>query len=1456
MAGASSLVIVLALDGMRHGAVAQEFMSGTASISNQTISSSQTTGGAGSGGGAGLGGAMFVGDGATVNLDNVDFLGNTAMGGQGGAGKTGGAMNSRSGGTPPAASNDGQDGSSGGAFVNSGDGVGGSGGEAGQDGTNSAGGAGGDGGSGSNGSLSTADLVKAIADQVTAAYEAVSEPTVAGLYTALATAFTTASGAAAVGGVNVGGPAPNPALATALATVAGTMTTKAGEAGTSSGVAAVQLAAEAAYITALQVTTYATGASGLGGDAGDGGAGGAGAFGFGGGAGGAGGNGGAAVGASAALGGDGGNGGDGGRGGFGGGGGMGGNRGLDGDSGRDVPPSDIGSFWGAGGAAGFGGGVGSTADGSANGTGGGGGSGFGGAVFVADGGTLNITGNATFAGNSVFGGSSANGGEAGQAAGSDLFMMTGSTVNLDPGEGNTITFNGSIADDSRASIAGTGIASGSGAGITVKSGRVIFNGTNTYTGGTTIAGGVLQADDGTGIHNGSNINFAGGVLQTSGTFDRFLGTAPDRVQWTGSGGFAAIGGDLTVRLNSGAGLTWGQGSFVTDGASLLFGSDSADSDVTFVNGIDLAGGTRTIVNNGGADGGNRAILAGVLSNGGLVLGDGTTEGTIVLTGRNTHQGSTTVNSGTNLVLSGGGSIGSSSEVAVDGSLDISETDDGASLVSLSGDGSVELGIKDLTISNGSTGFSGIVSGTGGLSVNGGTQTLSGVNTFSGATAIAGGAELALKGNGEISASAGVMADGLFNIARIGQDAQISAFAGSGTLRLGNRRLTVTNASTTFSGTIEGSGGFAVSGGRQTLENVQSSSRLIAVDGGRIAVNGGSVTAGAGDAALSVENGGTIETIGTRLQSDTAMVSASFNKGGRVANVTLGNGTVLDQGDATLLQVARTGEGSDAIVNLRIDNGAEVSGDVIDRDAKTGNGATTVTIADGASWSGLADAAGFTIEAGASAVFEDGSRIDGGLTVEAGGSADGQNLAVTGDAVIDDSALTGNVFIVGDLDLNGLLSPGQSPGRIAIGGNLTSSTASSSKFEVTFGLTDPQAGVDYDQLSVGGDANEQLVIDLQRLNPNRGTELGNIGAMELIRIGGNNATAFRLADRFTQNGHEVMLEKRMRGADSAAMVLPIPPGGGPQDETTFFGPGDLTVYGLTAFVQDETFGLTALAGTAGYSVRSTLGTAIERRGALDPADRRTSWLRAGATASDIDDHVDQTQTLVFTEVGTDLFEIGGLRLGLIGSHASSNGEVTTNTGLNDLSGTLYSAGLQANWSDLNGNYVDAVGLYSFSDWTFTPTRGGALTADAETFTAVLEAGRQFGSDAASITPWVQFTYQTTSITNVKSEWLDAFQLIDAESSVLRAGLRAEGRVNGIAPYADVALSHDLGGENVIMVDGFEFASGMGGTRAELGLGVAVNINDSINFSSAYRSAFAIESGSSSAHQGQVRLQVTW
>ena len=111
---------------------------------------------------------------------------------------------------------------------------------------------------------------------------------------------------------------------------------------------------------------------------------------------------------------------------------------------------------GAGGSAGFAAGEGSDGWNRF----GGGGSGYGGAVFVrgsvdgTTGGNLKIEGNALFRNNYVLGGSSTNGGEAGQAAGGDLFIMKGARVDLMPGAGKTIRFEGAIADNSIASIEG------------------------------------------------------------------------------------------------------------------------------------------------------------------------------------------------------------------------------------------------------------------------------------------------------------------------------------------------------------------------------------------------------------------------------------------------------------------------------------------------------------------------------------------------------------------------------------------------------------------------------------------------------------------------------------------------------------------------------------------------------------------------------------------------------------------------------------------------------------------------------------------------------------------------------------------------------------------------------------------------------------------------------------------
>lgn len=141
-----------------------------------------------------------------------------------------------------------------------------------------------------------------------------------------------------------------------------------------------------------------------------------------------------------------------------------------------------GSGWqGTGGNGGFGGGAGGTnnliagqagfggGDGGAGLEAGSGGSGFGGAVFVRQGGTLTIL-NSTTSGNGVTGGT---GNSAGQAAGQDLYLMSG--VNASFG-GTTNSYSGSIAGDGA---------------LSQSAGTTTLTGTNSYSGGTTVSGGTL-----------------------------------------------------------------------------------------------------------------------------------------------------------------------------------------------------------------------------------------------------------------------------------------------------------------------------------------------------------------------------------------------------------------------------------------------------------------------------------------------------------------------------------------------------------------------------------------------------------------------------------------------------------------------------------------------------------------------------------------------------------------------------------------------------------------------------------------------------------------------------------------------------------------------------------------------------------------------------------------------------
>lgn len=409
---------------------------------------------------------------------------------------------------------------------------------------------------------------------------------------------------------------------------------------------------------------------GKGGDGSSGGSGGNGGEFLGGGEGGAGGNGGDSA-TSRADGGAGGDAGSGGNGGFGAGGGSGGKGGSAGWGGTQSAGGD-----GDGGSGGFGAGAGASA-----GSGGDGGSGFGGAIFVREGGSLTIKGDALFRDNKVLAGSGGKGGAAGEAAGTDLFMMKGSNVTLMPGAGNVIRFEGSISDDSAASIGAAYWASGEGADITIIGGGLVqFAGENTYSGNTIIAGATLEAEDGVGIHVDSNIQFdgrgsigqgsnfsdanAGVWLTTAAELDqdaiphtlaqgeivRRVGNAPGEISWVGSGGFAANSNNLLLNFGAidgvqGQLLTWNSGGFVPTGSTLVFGSEFGTGTVTLANSVDLNGlnGEIAVYRNASAPNAY-AVLAGDFTNGTLTVNDTNFAGKAVFTGQNSLTG-LTVNTG-------------------------------------------------------------------------------------------------------------------------------------------------------------------------------------------------------------------------------------------------------------------------------------------------------------------------------------------------------------------------------------------------------------------------------------------------------------------------------------------------------------------------------------------------------------------------------------------------------------------------------------------------------------------------------------------------------------------------------------------------------------------------------------------------------------------------------------------
>ena len=265
---------------------------------------------------------------------------------------------------------------------------------------------------------------------------------------------------------------------------------------------------------------------------------------------------------------------------------------------------------------------------------------------------------------------------------SGTLTPSGTTYNLGGG-GGTLTFTRAMTGARSLDVSGPGF--------------VVLTGSNSYTGGTTVASGILQFNGNATVPSGSgNVAIQSGAavaLAQTGTYSTVTG-------WLNSGKIASAStGTLAIIANDTE--TISMGSYANLSLGTIY-------NVTY-SGIFTPSGTTCNLGGGGGTLTFTPAMTGATSLN--VSGPGA----VVLTGSNIYTGPTMISAGTLQLGNGGtvGSIGSTSGVTDNGVLIFNRSD--------------------------SVTFAPAISGSGGLTKAGtGTMTLTGSSTYSGGTTITAG----------------------------------------------------------------------------------------------------------------------------------------------------------------------------------------------------------------------------------------------------------------------------------------------------------------------------------------------------------------------------------------------------------------------------------------------------------------------------------------------------------------------------------------------------------------------------------------------------------------------------------------------------------------------------------------------------------------------------------------------
>jgi fibronectin-binding autotransporter adhesin len=589
--------------------------------------------------------------------------------------------------------------------------------------------------------------------------------------------------------------------------------------------------------------------------------------------------------------------------------------------------------------------------------------------------------------------------------------------------------------DAATTLTISGVATGTGGFTKTGDGTLILSGANTYTGGTRVSEGTLQAGSATAFGGSTNYmdvvagatlalggyNISVGALTGSGQVNLGANTLTSDTTGSsifsgtisGTGGLTRTGGGTGVLAIAGCGNDYTGATTIT--GSTLSVACLADGLLDSAIGASSSASANLVIANSGAlqyTGGDVAIDRGftLQSNAGYItVTQATTElefegtvagagalytrgpGTLILSGTNTYTGGTVVESGT-LIAGSSSAFGTGSlYISAGGTVDATGFDTTVAALSDSNTtgGEIRIADKTLTLTSGGATFAGRITGTTGRLVkNGGsTQTLSGCNnSYGGSTTInAGWIGASCLANGGLNSSIGSSSADASNLIIGGTSSAGLVYNGSGAST--DRRFTMGNTA------------YIRNDGSGALNFTSTAAITQSGTGGRSLILGGSNNTNVNILAAQITNNGT---------SAVSFLKESGGSTWRLSNATSNytGSTIVESGVLEVTKLANGGTASSigastaAANNLHLRDEGHLryigTGDSTDRLFRLAVGTTYIE-------SSGTGAINFTGTGGTMAFETPGAR-----TLALGGTYTGDNIM--GVVIADQNATTGKTTL--------------------------------------------------------------------------------------------------------------------------------------------------------------------------------------------------------------------------------------------------------------------------------------------------------------------------------------------------------------------------------------------------------------------------------------------------------------